>query len=62
MATNRDLLTLDEIALLAGVHRRTVRRWAAQGLPTHRLGRRLLRVSRTEFEAWLRDHDVHDAG
>jgi excisionase family DNA binding protein len=57
------LLTRDEVAELARVHRRTLDRWAAQGIGPQpvRHGPRLIRYRRREVEEWLAEGDAsHD--
>ncbi len=58
-----DLLTLDEAARLAGVHRDTVRSWCARGLvPSIRAGpRRAHRLRRVDLESWLVRRDAKPA-
>lgn len=53
--TPDDLMTPDEFAELARVHRRTVERWARLGVGPEpkRHGPRLVRYVRAEAEDWL---------
>jgi excisionase family DNA binding protein len=54
----RRLLTVDDVAELLGVSRRTVYRWITEGvLPAFRLGRKgsPVRIDAAELERWLED-------
>ena len=47
---------MSELASMTGVSERTLRRWARErGMPTHRVGGRVLVVV-ADFLAWLRAH------
>lgn len=48
------LLTIRQVADLAGVSVMTVRRWIDDhGLPVHRLGRRVVRISQADLHKFL---------
>jgi excisionase family DNA binding protein len=54
----RHLLTVDDVAELLGVSRRTVYRWIKKGvLPAIQLGRRKspVRIDAAELQRWLED-------
>ncbi|MFF7192643.1 helix-turn-helix transcriptional regulator [Streptomyces sp. NPDC008079] len=55
-------LTRGEYAALARVHRDTVKRWARQGIGPRprKIGPRLVRYSRTEVLAYLRDGESQE--
>jgi excisionase family DNA binding protein len=56
---NSRLLTIRDVADLAGVSIMTVRRWIyEQGLQIHRLGR-LVRISQADLAAFLADKRQH---
>ena len=53
-SANPNLLTIDEAATLAGVNRGTIHRWITKGrIKTVSYGRKLVRISRLEFEEYL---------
>lgn len=53
------LLTLDDAALAAGVHRETIRRWIAKGVvPAYRVGPRLVRIDARELERATHRHRI----
>ena len=57
--TGRALLTLSEAAELLGISRRTLeRRIAAGSLPVFRDGPRLMRIARSDLEAYVRCHTM----
>lgn len=57
--TDPILLTLTEAAKLLGISRRTLeRRIACGALPVFRDGRRLMRVSRSDLETYVRCHTM----
>jgi excisionase family DNA binding protein len=56
--TERHLLTVDDVAELLGVSRRTVYRWLADGvLRAYQLGKRgaPVRIDAAELQRWLED-------
>ena len=59
MPEHTDFLTRDELAALAGVHRRTLEYWAARGLGPRpiRHGPKLIRYRRGEVQTWLSEGD-----
>jgi predicted DNA-binding transcriptional regulator AlpA len=59
MPEHTDFLTRDELAELAGVHRRTLEYWAARGLGPRPIkhGPKLIRYHRGEVQAWLTEGD-----
>jgi predicted DNA-binding transcriptional regulator AlpA len=64
MPEHTDYLTRDEFAALAGVHRRTVEQWGAQGIGPRpvRHGPRLIRYRRADALAWLAEGEPETAG
>ena len=52
-----EMLTVDEVARLNGVHRSTVWAWIADGLPRVRVGR-VTRIPASELIAWVRERVV----
>jgi excisionase family DNA binding protein len=53
--------TLDEVAQLVKVARRTVEHWVRSGrLPVQRLGHRTVRVRREDLEAFLSGQGGHE--
>ncbi|HVE90919.1 MAG TPA: helix-turn-helix domain-containing protein [Actinomycetota bacterium] len=51
----KQLLTVDEVAQLLGVHRATIYRWAETGvLPAIKVGSALLRFDPDVLQDWLR--------
>jgi len=55
-----ELMTRDEFARVARVHRRTLDAWATKGIGPQpvRHGPRLIRYRRGEVEKWLDEGDV----
>lgn len=48
------LLSVDESAQLLGVNRKTIHALIAEGLPTLRYARRIIRIERAQLLAWGR--------
>jgi len=45
-------VTINEAALITKTHSNTIRNWIAQGLlPAHRIGERLVRISKADLDA-----------
>lgn len=59
MSERSEVMTRDEVAEAARVHRRTLDKWAALGIGPRpiRHGPRLIRYRRREVEAWLAEGD-----
>jgi predicted DNA-binding transcriptional regulator AlpA len=47
------LISLSDVASRCSVSHGTVDRWRREGLPVHRLGPKMIRVSVADLEAWL---------
>ena len=58
-----DYLDVTRIASITGTHRNTVRGWIRSGrLPAVRLGERLLRVRRSDLDAFVTDYSPEVSG
>jgi excisionase family DNA binding protein len=64
MLPQKDMLSQADIAELFGVSLQTVSRWWRTGEipPPIRVGRRLLRWRRADFEKWSKKHEPAQAG
>lgn len=52
--TNRELLTIDQLAEKIGVHTRTVRRWRKAGMPHISFSSQEVRYDLEEVIAWAK--------